>query len=150
MSPANLTNPSPQLSVVLQWYKAVTAWKFDVLEELFSDDYIHKTLPASANEQPKNKAEGIAHAKAVGALFGYKPLQYEIFQLSENAGTIWVHSRLYGDSPGGPFTHESIFIFTLSSGDDIKITAIQDFVDTKLTAELAAAAAASASAATQH
>jgi hypothetical protein len=75
MSPANLTNPSPQLSVVLQWYKAVTAWKFEVLEELFSDDYIHKTLPASANEQPKNKAEGIAHAKAVGALFGYKPLQ---------------------------------------------------------------------------
>jgi hypothetical protein len=75
MSPANLTNPSPQLSVVLQWYKAITAWKFDVLEELFSDDYMHKTLPASANEEPKNKAEGIGHAKAVGALFGYKPLQ---------------------------------------------------------------------------
>ncbi|KAI0278523.1 hypothetical protein BC826DRAFT_1106158 [Russula brevipes] len=150
MSPPDLTNPSPQLGAVLQWHKAATAWEFDVLEALLSDDYTYKIHPASANKQPKNKGEAVAYAKFVGALFGYKPLKYEILQFSEHAGTIWVHSRVYGDGPGGlpthEFSYESIFIFTVSSGDDIKITAIQDFVDTKLNAELTAAAAASATA----
>jgi hypothetical protein len=42
-----------------------------------------------------------------------------------------------------------VYIFTLSSGDDVnvKITAIQEFIDTKLTAEFAAAAAGSSSSA---
>jgi hypothetical protein len=39
------------------------------------------------------------------------------------------------------FNSESIFIFTLSAGDNIQITAIQEFIDTKLAAEFAAAAA---------
>jgi hypothetical protein len=68
-------NPSPQLSVVLQWYKAVTSWDFDVLTSLLADEYKHSTLPASAGEAPKNKAQGIAHAKAVGALLGNVPLK---------------------------------------------------------------------------
>jgi len=58
-----------------------------------------------------------------------------------------VQSRIYGDIPGGSsFNAESIYIFTFSTGDDIKITAISEFVDTKLqpppstTPELAAAA----------
>jgi hypothetical protein len=67
MSPSDLTNPSPQLGVVLQWHKAATAWEFDVLEVLLSDDYTYKILPASANEQPKNKGEAMAYAKSVGA-----------------------------------------------------------------------------------
>jgi len=154
MSPSDLTNPSPQLGVVLQWHKAATAWEFDVLEVLLSDDYTYRILPASANAQPKNKGEAMAYVKSVGALFGYKPLKYEILQFSEHAGTIWVHSRVYGDGPSDllarEFSYESIFIFTVSSGDDIKITAIQDFVGTKLTAELAAAAAAAASAPAQN
>jgi hypothetical protein len=47
--------------------------------------------------------------------------------------------KLHGESPGGTsFANESIFIFTLkSSGDDVKITSIQDFVDTKQTAAAA-------------
>ena len=45
--------------------------------------------------------------------------------------------------PGGvAFNNESIFIFTLGSGDNIQITAIQEFIDTKLAAEFAAAASA--------
>jgi hypothetical protein len=75
MSPSDLTNPSPQLGVVLQWHKAATAWEFDVLEEVLSDDYSYKILPASANKQPKNKGEAMAYAKSFGALFGYKPLK---------------------------------------------------------------------------
>jgi hypothetical protein len=53
-------------------------------------------------------------------------------------------SKLHGEAPGGiSFANESIFIFTLkSSGDNVKITSVQDFVDTKQTAEAAAAAAA--------
>ena len=56
-----------------------------------------------------------------------------------------IQSRLYGDLPGGvAFNTESIFIFTLSSGDNTQITAIQEFIDTKLAAEFAAAASAAA------
>ena len=52
-----------------------------------------------------------------------------------------IQSRLYGDLPGGVvFNNESIFIFTLSTADNIQITAIQEFIDTKQAAEFAAAA----------
>jgi hypothetical protein len=52
-----------------------------------------------------------------------------------------LQSRLYTDNLA--FNSESIFMFTLSSGDTIQITAIQDFIDTKMVAELAAAATSS-------
>jgi hypothetical protein len=146
MSPTS--KPSAQLSVVLRWYDAVSNWKFDVLEEQFSEDYRHETLPSNTNDPPKNKAEGIEFAKSVGKMLGYTPLQYEIFRFSETPGHIWVHSRLYGNIPGGMvFNSESIFIFTLSSGDNIQITAIREFIDTKLAAEFAAAASKPAPAA---
>ncbi|KAI9462836.1 hypothetical protein BJY52DRAFT_113540 [Lactarius psammicola] len=147
MSSTSTSNPSAQLSVVLKFYEAISNWKFDVLEALFSDDYIHKTLPATANDPPKNKAQGIEYAKSIGKLLGYTHLEYEIFQSNETTGSIWVHSRLYGNLPGGvTFNTESIYIFTLSSGDNIKITAIQEFIDTKLAADFAAAASAAAAA----
>lgn len=124
---------SPQFNAVQQFYDAVTTWKFDVLESLFSEDYVSRILPASANVPPKNKAEGIQHAKEFGASIGYAPLKYEIFKSIEVPESVWVHSRIYGDIPGGPsFNAESIYIFTLSTGDDIKIAAISEFVDTKL------------------
>jgi len=142
---SSTSNPSAQLGVVLKWYETVSTWQFDVLEEQFSDDYIHKTLPATANDPPKNKAQGIEHAKSIGKLLGHTDLKYEIIQLNETPGSIWVHSRLYGDLPGGvAFNTESIFIFTLSSGDNIQITAIQEYIDTKQAAEFAAAASAAA------
>jgi hypothetical protein len=72
---ATLSNPSPHLGAVLQFYDAITNWKYDVVEKLFSEDYIHTTLPASAKEPPKTKAQGMAHAKAVGAALGYTPLK---------------------------------------------------------------------------
>lgn len=71
----SLDNPSRQFSVILRWYDAVTTWKFDVLEEQFSEDYKHTTLPATANDPPKNKAEGIEYAKGVAALLGHRPLK---------------------------------------------------------------------------
>ncbi|KAI0277982.1 hypothetical protein BGY98DRAFT_934033 [Russula aff. rugulosa BPL654] len=137
-----ISNPSPQLSAVLQFYDAITTWKFDTVEELFDDDYIHTTLPSTVKEPPKNKAQGLAHAKNVAAALGYTPLKYEIFQLNESKESIWAHAKLYGEGPGGiSFANESIFIFTLkSSGDNVKITSVQDFVDTKQTADAAAAA----------
>ncbi|KAH9005642.1 hypothetical protein EDB86DRAFT_2879772 [Lactarius hatsudake] len=168
MASTATSNPSAQLSVVLKFYEAIATWKFDVLEALFSDDYIHKTLPATANDPPKNKTEGIEYAKSLGKLIGYTSLKYEIFQLNEAPGSIWVHvrpeqhffqriytcitdiscliqSRLYGDLPDGvAFNIESIYIFTLSSGDNIQITAIQEFIDTKLAAELEAVTSAAA------
>jgi len=61
-------------ATVAQFYKAVTVWDFDVLEKLFSEDYEHKTLPASANDPPKNKQQGIEYAKAVGASLGFTKL----------------------------------------------------------------------------
>ena len=69
------SNPSPQLSAVLRFYDAITNWRFEVIDELFSDDYIHTTLPSSANEAPKDKAQGLAHAKGVAAALGYTPLK---------------------------------------------------------------------------
>ena len=43
-----------------------------------------------------------------------------------------VQARIYGDIPGGhPFNAESIYIFTLSAGDDIKITVVSEFIDNK-------------------
>ena len=82
-----VSNPSPQLSAVLQFYDAITTWKFDTVEELFDDDYIHTTLPSTVKEPPKNKAEGVAHAKAVAAALGYTPLKV----------TRWIPSHAWGD-----------------------------------------------------
>ena len=53
----------------------------------------------------------------------------------------YMQARLYIDDL--VFNSESIFMFTLSSGDNIQITGIQDYIDTKMAAELAAAAASS-------
>ncbi len=72
---SSISNPSAQLSVVLKWYGAISTWQFDVLEALLSDDYIHKTLPASANDPPKNKAKGIEHAKSIAQSLGYTHLE---------------------------------------------------------------------------
>lgn len=66
---------SPQSNAVGQFYEAITRWDLDALETLFSEDYVHKTLPASAKDPPKNKAQGIAHARAVGAMLGHAPLK---------------------------------------------------------------------------
>jgi hypothetical protein len=68
-------NPSPQLDVVLKWYEAITVWNFDHLSVSMADTYKHTTLPASAGEAPKDKAQGIAHAKAVAALQGHAPMK---------------------------------------------------------------------------
>ena len=66
---------SSQLNAtVTKFFKAVTAWDFDALEKLFSEDYEHKTLPATANDPPKNKRQGIEYAKGVGASLGYTKL----------------------------------------------------------------------------
>ena len=58
-----------------------------------------------------------------------------------------LQSRLYGELPGGhQFNGESVYIFTLASGGD-QIVGIQEFIDTKLAADFAAAAAAAAASA---
>jgi len=144
-----ISNPSPQLSTVLRWYDAVTTWNFDVVDELFPEDYQHTTLPSSANQPPKNKAQGLAFAKGVAAQLGYTPLKYEIIQFSDGKESIWVHSKLHGEGPdGSAFSDESIFIFTLrASGDKFQIVSVQDFIDTKKAADIAAAAGAAAAAA---
>jgi hypothetical protein len=49
--------------------------EFDILEAQFSDDYIHKTLPSTANDPPKDKTQGIEYAKSFGKLLGYRDLQ---------------------------------------------------------------------------
>jgi hypothetical protein len=82
-----VSSPSPQLSAVLQFYDAITNWKLDTVEELFDDDYIHTTLPSTAKEPPKNKAQGLAHAKDVAAAFGYTPLKV----------TCWIPNHAWGD-----------------------------------------------------
>lgn len=50
---------------------------------------------------------------------------------------------MHSEGPGdASLANESIFIFTLkSSGDNVKITSVQEFVDTKQTADAAGAAA---------
>lgn len=51
-------------------------------------------------------------------------------------------SKLYGQLPSGPeFTNESVFFFTLGASAEPQITGIKEFVDTKLLADFAAAAA---------
>jgi hypothetical protein len=69
------SNPSPQLSTVHRFFEAITTWQFAVVEELFSDDYKHTTLPTTANVPPKTKAQGLAHAKDVAAALGNTPLK---------------------------------------------------------------------------
>src|SRR6266699_1408798 len=82
-----ISNPSPQLSAVLQFYDAITNWKFDTLENLFDDDYIHTSLPSTTKEPQKTKAQGLEHAKGVGAALGYIPLKV----------TCWIPSHAWGD-----------------------------------------------------
>ena len=82
------SNPSPQLSAVHLFYDAITTWKFDVIGELFSDDYIHTTLPSTANVPPKSKAEGLAHAKGVAEALGYAPLKVTCRILSRHIAAI--------------------------------------------------------------
>lgn len=102
-------------ATVTKFYEAVTAWDFDALETLFSEDYEHRTLPASANDPPKNKKQGIEFARAIGKLLGHAKLnvrdrritiarasdsdvvfhftQYEIFKSIELPGSVWAHVR---------------------------------------------------------
>ena len=70
-----VSNPSPQLSAVLQFYDAISNWKFDAFDELFDDDYIHKTLPSTTKQPSKNKAQGLAHVQDVAAALGYTPMK---------------------------------------------------------------------------
>lgn len=70
-----VSNPSPQLCAVLEFYDAITNWKLDTIEELFDDDYLHTSLPSTTKEPQKNKAQGLAHAKAVAAALGNAPLK---------------------------------------------------------------------------
>lgn len=72
------SNPSPQLRTVLRWYEAVTSWDFETLDKIFSDDYVHVSLPASVKEADKNKTEGLAHAKVMSGLFEGKPLKVSV------------------------------------------------------------------------
>src|SRR5258708_1166023 len=88
-----LSNPSPQLRAVLQFYDAITTWKFDAIEELFSEDYVHTTLPSSAKEPPKSKAQGLAHAKGVAAALGYTPLKVACRILSRHIAFMMVVLR---------------------------------------------------------
>lgn len=128
-------------ATVTKFYEAVTAWDFDALETLFSEDYEHRTLPASANDPPKDKKQGIEFARAIGQLLGHAKLNYEIFKSIELPGSVWAHTRLYGELRGGhQFNGESIYIFTLSSEGD-RIVGIQEFIDTKAAADFAAASA---------
>ena len=64
------STPSQVNATVTRFYEAVTVWNLDALEELFSENYEHKTLPATANDPPKNKQQGINHAKCVGDSLG--------------------------------------------------------------------------------
>ncbi|KAI0316309.1 hypothetical protein OF83DRAFT_1173022 [Amylostereum chailletii] len=129
-SPAN---PTPQLNTVLVWYKAVSSWDIAALTTLLSENYVHHTLPASANDPPKNKTEGLAHARKMGEIFGNKPMNYEIYDVNEAEGKIWVHSKLSIEVPSGPsFNNESIFIFTIDPATPGEIAIIKEFVDTKM------------------
>ena len=61
-----VTDPSssPVNATVTKFYEAVTVWDFDAFEELFSEDYEHRRLPASVNAgPPKNKEDDIKHIK---------------------------------------------------------------------------------------
>ena len=89
---STIQNPSAQLSVVLEFYKAVSTWKFGFLEAKFSDDYIHKTLPATANDPPKNKAQGIEYAKCIGKSLGYAPLQVRSVSVNWSRNHVLYHS----------------------------------------------------------
>ncbi|KAI0263038.1 hypothetical protein BC834DRAFT_971586 [Gloeopeniophorella convolvens] len=142
---------SAQLRTVQQWYDAVAAWDFDALGALLADTYEHRTLPASARDPPKNKAQGLTLARTVAAALDHLALQYEVFQWSEGPGHVWVHSRLYSKAPGAQgieFNNESVFIFTFgtgaAAGGQLQIATIQEFVDTKFVADFKKAAAAGA------
>jgi hypothetical protein len=77
-SPKTMTvskSSSSQLNTtVTKFYEAVTGWDFDALETLFSEDYEHRTHPASANDPPKNKKQGIEFARTIGGLLGHAKL----------------------------------------------------------------------------
>ena len=89
---------SPQFSAVQQFYEAVSHWDFEALEKLFAENYVHKTLPASANDPPKNKAEGIAHARAVGAMLGHAPLKVSKHAAGTTGASALLRSRRRGNS----------------------------------------------------
>ena len=62
---------SPHINAtVTRFFEGLKDWDFDIIEEVFSEDFVHTTLPASTNEPPRDKKRGIEHAKAVAALLG--------------------------------------------------------------------------------
>ncbi|KAI0056607.1 hypothetical protein BV25DRAFT_1920853 [Artomyces pyxidatus] len=130
---------SAQLHTVHQWYEAVTRWDVAKLDELFTPDYRHVSLPASVGEADKGKKEGLALVQFMASLFNGKAIDYEWYDVNETDGKIWVHSKMYGKTPKElAFNNESIFQFTLrAEGEGIQIAEIREFVDTKATAEFA-------------
>jgi hypothetical protein len=64
MAVADPSSSSPVNATVTKFYEAVTVWDFDAFEELFSEDYEHRTLPASVNAgPPKNEEDDMKHIK---------------------------------------------------------------------------------------
>ena len=70
----SVSNPSPQLSAVLKWYDAVSTWNIEAFSSSLAEEYTQSTLPVSAGQAQKDKAQGVAHAKAVAASLGNVPL----------------------------------------------------------------------------
>ena len=118
------SNPSPQLSAVQLFFDAITTWKFSVVEELFSDDYKHTTLPTTANQPPKTKAQGIAHAKAVAAALGNAPLKV----------MCWILSRHIRHTA---FTERSDVLFRAHSTRSFNITRVREASGSTYVAPLA-------------
>jgi hypothetical protein len=56
-------NPSPQMKVVLDYFKCLSRWDLDKLATLSSPNFTQSTLPASMSIQTRTKNEDITFLK---------------------------------------------------------------------------------------
>jgi molybdopterin biosynthesis enzyme len=59
-------NPSPQLRTALAWIEGFNTWNIDLIaEQLSSEQYEHRILPASLNQPVRNKEQYVQYFRGV-------------------------------------------------------------------------------------
>ncbi|KAI0253738.1 hypothetical protein BJV78DRAFT_164998 [Lactifluus subvellereus] len=120
-------NPSPQLQVVLDYFKCLSRWDLEKLSTLSSPRFTQETLPASMGIPSRTRSEDTAYLKEFQDSLKSAPLQIQIYDINESKGKVWVHMLM------NPVNVECFFLFGFGVGNEENlIVNVTEFVDSKV------------------
>ncbi|KIJ51392.1 hypothetical protein M422DRAFT_26806 [Sphaerobolus stellatus SS14] len=135
-SPAIPANPSTQLQVVLKWLEAWRTLNLDNILLALANNYKHQVLPKSLGRPVLNREEFIQNYKVILPLYTHLGTD-KVKEIIEVPGKIFIHATSSGKSTtGAAYDNEYCLTFYLAhQDDDLKISHLKEFVDSKYTSE---------------